>query len=64
MKTNPPKRKKEVKNFVSLKIPKALCSRIERNRKVTGLTIEEFVFDAVSEKLGSIHSERRKKKRL
>jgi hypothetical protein len=55
---------KSDRKFVSIKIPRDLYVRIGRNRKSTGLMPDEFVFDAISEKLASIHKERRKRKRL
>jgi len=45
-------------------IPKALYERVEDYCKSKGLSPSEFILDAVSEKLLSIHRERRKKPRL
>jgi hypothetical protein len=64
MRADIPKSKHEGKEFVWVKVPHELCSRIEGHRKATGLTLDEFVFDAISEKLSSIYRERRKKPRL
>ena len=58
------KTEKSDRKFVSIKIPRDLYLRIETNSKSTGLMPDEFVFDAISEKLASIHRERRKRKRL
>ena len=45
-------------------IPKALYERVEDYCKASGITPSEFILDAVSEKLLSIHRERRRKPRL
>ena len=45
-------------------IPKALYDRVEDYCKSKGIAPAEFIFDAISEKLFSIHHERRKKPRL
>lgn len=45
-------------------IPKALYDRVEDYCKSKGIPPAEFIFDAISEKLFSIHRERRKKPRL
>ena len=62
--TMSPKTKQSGSELVWVKIPHGLCARIEVNRKITNLTLDEFVFDAISEKLASLHRERRKRKRL
>ena len=64
MKVDTQQRKQSGQDSVWVKLPHELCSRIEGYGKTTGLTIDEFVFDAISEKLSSIHRERRKKPRL
>ena len=58
------KKKQSGNGYVSVKVPRELCYRIEGYRKDTGLTLYEFVFDAISEKLSSIFRERRKKPRM
>jgi hypothetical protein len=45
-------------------IPKALYSRVEDYCKAKGIAPGEFIFDAISEKLFSVHQERRRKPRL
>jgi hypothetical protein len=45
-------------------IPKALYERVEDVCKARGIAPSEFIFDAISEKLLSIHRERRRKPRL
>jgi len=45
-------------------IPKALYERVEDYCKSRGIAPSEFIFDAISEKLSSIHRERRRKPRL
>ncbi|MFO7713729.1 hypothetical protein [Desulfosarcina sp.] len=45
-------------------IPKALYDRVEDYCKASGIAPREFIFDAISEKLFSIHRERRRKPRL
>ena len=62
--TESPKTKQSGSEFVCVIIHHGLCARIEVNRKTTNLTLDEFVFDAVSEKLASLYRERRKRKRL
>ena len=64
MGTKPPETKASGKDYVWVKVPHELCSRIEGYRKATGLTLDEFILDAISEKLSSIYRERRKKPRL
>ena len=49
---------------VCIDIPKAMYERVEAYCASRNLKPEEFIFDAVSEKLGSVHRERRKKQRL
>jgi len=45
-------------------IPKALYERVEDYCNSKGIAPSEFILDAVSEKLSSIHRERRRKPRL
>lgn len=45
-------------------IPKALYARVEEYCRSKGIQPSEFIFDAISEKLLSIHRERRRKPRL
>ena len=52
------------KNTVCIHIPKALYDRVESFCTSKKVTPEEFIFDAVSEKLSSVHRERRRKQRL
>jgi hypothetical protein len=52
------------KSTVCIHIPKALFDRVENFCASKNLSPEEFIFDAVSEKLTSVHRERRRKQRL
>lgn len=49
---------------ICVDIPKALFERVDDHCKSTGIASSEFIFDAISEKLSSIHRERRRKPRL
>ena len=49
---------------LGLNIPKALMERVETYCQSIGIAPNEFVIDAISEKLASIHKEKRKKPRL
>lgn len=49
---------------ICIDIPKALYERVEDHCKAKGILPSEFIFDAISEKLFSIHRERRKRPRL
>ncbi len=49
---------------IGLKIPRALLKRVETYCQSIGIAPQEFVIDAVSEKLASIHKEKRRKPRL
>jgi hypothetical protein len=51
-------------NAVCIRIPKALYDRVEAYCNTNSIPPREFIFDAVSEKLSSVHKERRKKNRL
>jgi len=53
-----------VDDCICANIPKALYDRVEDHCKSKGITPSEFILDAVSEKLSSIHRERRRKPRL
>ena len=61
MRADTPQRKQSGKDSVWVKLPHELCSRIEGYRKYTGLTLDEFILDAITEKLSSIYRKRRKK---
>jgi hypothetical protein len=50
--------------FTPVNIPKILFERVETYGKAAGIAPHEFVIEAVSEKLASIHKEKRKKQRL
>ena len=47
-----------------LSIPEALLKRVEAYCQTAGIAPVEFIIDAISEKLASIHKEKRKKPRL
>jgi hypothetical protein len=49
---------------VCIHIPQALYDRVETYCNSNGIHPRDFFFDAVSEKLTSIHRERRRKQRL
>lgn len=49
---------------VCVHIPKALFDRVEAYCNANNIPPQEFIFDAVSEKLASVHKERRRKHRL
>jgi hypothetical protein len=49
---------------IGLKIPEALLKRVEGYCQSAGIATGEFIIDAISEKLASIHKEKRKKPRL
>ena len=49
---------------VCIHIPKAMYDRVEAYCNANSIPPQEFIFDAVSEKLASVHKERRKKHRL
>ena len=53
-----------VDDCICADIPKALYERVEDYCKSRAITPSEFILDAVSEKLLSIHRERRRKPRL
>jgi hypothetical protein len=52
------------KGTVCVHIPKALFDRVENYCESRNLSPEEFILDAVSEKLTDVHKERRRKQRL
>ena len=47
-----------------LNIPEALLKRVEAYCQSAGIAPDEFIIDAISEKLASVYKERRKKPRL
>ena len=49
---------------ITLEIPKQLFERVATHCNTSGIAPHEFVIEAVSEKLASIHREKRKKQRL
>ena len=49
---------------VCVDIPKALYERVDTFCKTITVVPYEFILDAISEKLASVHQERRKKQRL
>jgi hypothetical protein len=54
----------KVEGCICTDIPKALYDRVEDYCKARGIAPSEFILDAVSEKLLSVHRERRRKPRL
>lgn len=55
---------KKQSDAVCVQIPKALYDRVESYCNTNSILPQEFIFDAVSEKLASVHKERRRKHRL
>jgi len=49
---------------IGLKIPEALLKRVEAFCQSAGIDPDEFIMDAISEKLASVYKEKRKKPRL
>jgi hypothetical protein len=49
---------------LGLNIPDALLKRVEAYCQSAGIAPQEFIIDAISEKLASIYKEKRKKPRL
>ena len=49
---------------IAVQIPRILFERVETHCTATGIAPHEFIMEAVSEKLASIHKEKRKKQRL
>ena len=49
---------------ICIDIPEALFHRVEEYCKANETNTDEFIFDAISEKLLSVHRERRRKPRL
>lgn len=49
---------------VCIDIPRAMYERVQVYCSTRGMTPDEFIFDAVTEKLASVHKERRRKQRL
>jgi hypothetical protein len=47
-----------------LNIPEALLKRVEAYCQSAGIVPDEFIIDAISEKLASVYKEKRKKPRL
>ncbi len=55
---------KQENENICVNIPKALYERVEVLCKSRTLEPHEFILEAISEKLASVHKERRKKQRL
>jgi hypothetical protein len=49
---------------ICVDVPKALYARVEDYCNSKGISPNEFIFDAISDKLVSVHRERRRKPRL
>jgi len=49
---------------IGLNIPEALFKRVEAFCQSVGIAPDEFIIDAISEKLASVYKEKRKKPRL
>lgn len=63
MKKKPTPDKTEVK-ILTTRVPKVLMERIKAFCNENEMTIQDFVTDAIIEKLEFVHKERRKKHRL
>jgi hypothetical protein len=63
MKKKPTPNKTEVKMFTT-RVPKVLMERVKAFSNENEMTIQDFVTDAIIEKLELVHKERRKKLRL
>ncbi len=55
---------KQQDKTIGVNIPKALYERVDNYCKKRTLAPLEFISHAISEKLASVHKERRKKQRL
>ena len=49
---------------VRIDIPQSLMSRVHNNCNKRDITVQEFIRDALSEKLEMAHKERRRKQRV
>jgi hypothetical protein len=63
MKKKPSPNKTEVK-MLTTRVPKILIERVQAFCNENEMTIQDFVSDAIIEKLELVHKERRKKQRL
>ena len=63
MENRPPLEKTETK-LINIMLPEELMERIQTLCAERDMTIQEFVTDAIIEKLELIYKERRKKQRL
>jgi len=63
MKKKPTPNKTEVQ-MLTTRVPKVLMERVKAFCNETEMTIQDFVTDAIIEKLELVHKERRKKLRL
>ena len=63
MKKKPTPNKTEVK-MLTTRVPEVLIERIKAFCNENEMTIQDFVSDAIIEKLELVHKERRKKPRL
>lgn len=52
------------KRHIAVNLPEVLYKRVESHCRAIGIAAHEFVTEAVSDKLASIHKEKRKKQRL
>ncbi len=51
-------------DYICVNIPKALYERVQVFCKSRTFAPQDFILEAISEKLASVHKERRKKQRL
>ncbi|PIE66685.1 MAG: hypothetical protein CSA23_07890 [Deltaproteobacteria bacterium] len=58
------KEKSRGEDRICTDIPKGLYDRVAEYCKTQGISPSEFIFDAISDKLLSIHRERRRRPRL
>ena len=61
---NRPKPEKTKTNILNITLPEELMARVKTRCAEREMTIQDFVTDAIIEKLELAHKERRKKSRL
>ncbi len=63
MKMTTPEKEMETK-IVKIKLPRALFERISNHCVKTSILVDDFILDAVAEKLELVNKERRRRPRL
>ncbi len=59
-----PKKSADSQKQPTVQLPQLLYDRVKSHCEAKGIMPSEFIIEAVSEKLASIHKEKRKKQRL